>query len=363
MRNIPSGQLKAKIIGAGSVGNHLANACRRRGWMVTLSDIDNNALLRSKNLIYPSRYGKWDPEIVLKDYSEVDNVFYDAIFIGTPPITHIPLAVKEGTFGRGKIILIEKPLGAPNLSGLEDLINLAAKKSVKFLCGYNHRVSKVVSYIPEFIESRDFGEVFSIRARTREHWAGILNAHPWLDSPQNSYLGSMIEGGGALLEHSHSLNLFMYFCELLRVGRVTHVSAMQDLKTVKDKTYDQNSQLSLRTESGCFGLVEQDVISKPSEKSIEVTAERGNFKITFSSNLDILQYEFENDQLIVREFPKKREDDFISEVKHIENLLRDSTMSSPLDLEHAISTMIVINGAIESNLLRKEISLQEADID
>ena len=314
MRNIPSGQLKAKIIGAGSVGNHLANACRRRGWMVTLSDIDNNALLRSKNLIYPSRYGKWDPEIVLKDYSE-------------------------------------------------DLINLAAKKSVKFLCGYNHRVSKVVSYIPEFIESRDFGEVFSIRARTREHWAGILNAHPWLDSPQNSYLGSMIEGGGALLEHSHSLNLFMYCCELLRVGRVTHVSAMQDLKTVKDKTYDQNSQLSLRTESGCFGLVEQDVISKPSEKSIEVTAERGNFKITFSSNLDILQYEFENDQLIVREFPKKREDDFISEVKHIENLLRDSTMSSPLDLEHAISTMIVINGAIESNLLRKEISLQEADID
>jgi len=331
--------------------------------MVTLSDIDNNALLRAKDLIYPSRYGKWDSEIVLKDYSEVDNLSYDAVFIGTPPISHIPLAIIEGRLERSRIILIEKPLCAPDLSDLDDLNLLAAKGAVKFLVGYNHRVSKVVSYIPEFIDARDFGEIFSIRARTREHWAGILNAHPWLDSPQSSYLGSMNEGGGALLEHSHSLNLFLYFCELLRVGSVTHVSAVQDLKTVKGKTYDQNSQLFLRTESGCLGLVEQDVISKPSEKFIEVTAEKGNFKITFSSDLDILEYRFADGPLEVMEFPKRREDDFISEVEHIEKLLLDSTLYSPLNLEQSISTMRVIKGAIESNLFRKEVSLQVADID
>ena len=31
---------KVKIYGAGSIGNHLAYACRSKGWDVTLCDID-----------------------------------------------------------------------------------------------------------------------------------------------------------------------------------------------------------------------------------------------------------------------------------------------------------------------------------
>ena len=53
----------AKVFGAGSIGNHLANASRRLGMRVLLCDIDTAALDRARNDIYPSRYGQWDDEI------------------------------------------------------------------------------------------------------------------------------------------------------------------------------------------------------------------------------------------------------------------------------------------------------------
>ena len=50
MRNI-------KIIGAGSIGNHLAHACRQMNWNVNMFDSDNKALKRTKeNINYETNY-------------------------------------------------------------------------------------------------------------------------------------------------------------------------------------------------------------------------------------------------------------------------------------------------------------------
>ena len=57
--------MKVKIIGAGSIGNHLAQASRRLGWEVTVVDNDQKALERMKNEIYPARYGGWDEKFSL----------------------------------------------------------------------------------------------------------------------------------------------------------------------------------------------------------------------------------------------------------------------------------------------------------
>ena len=56
--------MKAKIFGAGSIGNHLAQAARRVGWDVMVVDPDREALRRMKEDIYPARYGKWDDSIL-----------------------------------------------------------------------------------------------------------------------------------------------------------------------------------------------------------------------------------------------------------------------------------------------------------
>ena len=39
--------LKVKILGAGSIGNHLAHASRKMDWFVDICDIDSDALVKN----------------------------------------------------------------------------------------------------------------------------------------------------------------------------------------------------------------------------------------------------------------------------------------------------------------------------
>ena len=118
---------KVKIIGAGSIGNHLANAARKKGWDVTICDKDLDALARMKHEIYPQRYGSFDKDIKLFNVNDVPRDDFDWIFIGTPPDSHISLAMtalKENPKG----ILIEKPLSGPDLKNCDELVSTAKKK-------------------------------------------------------------------------------------------------------------------------------------------------------------------------------------------------------------------------------------------
>ena len=45
--------IKIKIYGAGSIGNHYAYACLKKGWKITIVDNDPEALVRMKNEIFP----------------------------------------------------------------------------------------------------------------------------------------------------------------------------------------------------------------------------------------------------------------------------------------------------------------------
>ena len=125
-----------KIYGAGSIGNHLAQASRRMGWNVDICDIDPDALERTKNDIYPARYGKWDDQIGLYNLDEVPRGVYDFIIIGTPPDSHMELArsaVKEGA----KVVLVEKPLCSPDLQGAQELFDEAKAANCSVFVGYD----------------------------------------------------------------------------------------------------------------------------------------------------------------------------------------------------------------------------------
>ena len=79
------------IIGAGSIGNHFANANRSLGFDVYVSDKYPAALNRMKNQIYPKRYKKWDKEICLLKFEKKELKklpLIDLVIIGTPPASH-----------------------------------------------------------------------------------------------------------------------------------------------------------------------------------------------------------------------------------------------------------------------------------
>src|ERR1051326_4878990 len=205
---------KVKVIGAGSIGNHLTHAARSKGWAVTLTDADPAALERTRKSIYPHRYGKWDEDIVLKDSNSSMSDPADIVFVGTPPDTHVKLANAVLDAASPRVLMIEKPVCGPDLSGCEELRQRARRSGVFVGVGYNHVLGRNTTEAERAIPA--IGSVRTISARTREHWGGIFNAHPWLSGPSSSYLGFYRRGGGAAGEHSHAINLWQHFAHVVR---------------------------------------------------------------------------------------------------------------------------------------------------
>ena len=82
---------KVLIFGAGSIGNHMANAALKIKCEVYITDIKFSVLQRMKQYVFPSRYGGWNKSIKIINYKEVflNKNNFDLVIIGTPPNTHI----------------------------------------------------------------------------------------------------------------------------------------------------------------------------------------------------------------------------------------------------------------------------------
>ena len=338
---------RIKILGAGSIGNHLAHAARRRGWSVDLCDIDPAALERTAKDIYPGRYGEWDPGISLYHSDDAPRGGYDLICIGTPPDLHISLALAALEENPASL-LVEKPLCGPGLESVAEFIHKA--KGVEVFVGYDHVVGAAATTVSELVGAA-LGKVETIDVEFREHWGGIFAAHPWLEGPHDSYLGYWRRGGGACGEHSHAINLWQRFAYLVGAGRVVEVSAMLDY--VRDGTvdYDRLALLHLKTESGLIGRVVQDVVTRPTRKFARIQARDGwiEWHCGYRSGCDAVVSLIGGSEVVERIFEKTRPDDFIRELGHIDDCLSHGTADqSPIALQRGSETMLVVAAAHRS---------------
>ncbi len=348
-----------KIIGAGSIGNHLAHAARTRGWSVTLTDIDPAALERARNDIYPARYGSWDGAITLKDSREAAGDPADVVFIGTPPDTHIALAMEALKRAAPKVLLIEKPLAGPDLAGCAELALSASRAGVFVAVGYNHCLGKNTLLAEQHVRDGVLGRLQTISARTREHWQGIFNAHPWLPGPAASYLGFSERGGGATGEHSHAINIWQHFAHLAGAGRVAEVSATLDMIKAGGAHYDQSAFITLSTETGLVGDVIQDVVTAPAEKSARLQGDKGfvEWRVNAAPGKDSAGFGVAGEKPVETMIEKSRPDDFIAEIDHLAAVMAGKVANSPISLERGLDTMMVIAAAFRSNELGRRVRI------
>jgi len=337
-----------KIYGCGSIGNHLAQAARRMGWNVDMCDIDLKALDRTKNDIYPSRYDEWDNEIGLYSCNDIPKYGYDFVVIGTPPDSHMSLAraaVKEGA----KVVLVEKPLCTPDLSGAQELLNEAKRLNCKVFIGYDHAISKSALRMSKILEEKKIGNIQTIDVEFREYWGGIFAAHPWLDGPSDTYLGFWEKGGGACGEHSHAINLFQMFSSSAKAGRIIEVNA--NMEYVKDGkvNYDSLCLMQIKTENGMIGRVVQDVITQPTRKWARAQGDNGfvEWHCGNKPGVDTVIYGESNKPAKTEEVSKTRPDDFYEEMKHIDSAIKNKDIydESPILLDRGLDTVLVIAAA------------------
>ena len=341
---------KVKILGAGSIGNHLAHASRQQGWDVTLCDIDQAALDRTRNDIYPTRYGSWDEGIRLCLPEDTAGESFDIVIIGTPPDSHIPLALAEIRNSAPRVVLIEKPLCPPDLEPCTELVEVAAEHNVRVLVGYNHRLTGHTAIAAQWLSEHSIGDITTLRAMTREHWGGIFAAHPWLAGPADTYLGFTSRGGGALGEHSHAINIWQYFAELAGMGRITEVMAMLDEIEADGAAYDRIAQLSVRTEKGLIGTIVQDVVTQPAQKWLRLEGTEGylEWQVNIDASHDLVRLVRHDGLELEERVAKTRPDDFRGEIEHVGQLLKQHELASPLDLAAGLETMQVIVAALKS---------------
>jgi predicted dehydrogenase len=348
------------IYGAGSIGNHLSNACRNKGWDVVICDPDSKALERTKNDIYPVRYGKWDNTITLVSPDKLPNDKYDIVMAGTPPDTHLKIALEVIEKIAPKVLLIEKPLCTPSLERCDLLLKSALEKGVQVLVGYNHAVTENTKFAEEVLANNFLGNALSLNVSWLEYWGGIFSAHPWLSGPKDTYLGYYKRGGGACGEHSHAINICQHFSRLLGKGRIIEVSCMMDIVQDKEVCYDRFSSINYKTESGLFGTIIQDVITEPSEKSIRIQGDKGYLEwwVNYEKDNDAVIYSDSSNKKEIKRIAKKRPDDFKGEINHIEDILSGKTKVSPISLERGLETSLVIAASYLSNQKKSPIAIK-----
>jgi predicted dehydrogenase len=351
---------RIKIIGAGSIGTHHAHACRQLGWDVTVVDVAASALDRMRTQLFPSRYGAWDDAIELTTPSKAARGGFDLIIIGTPPDSHVSLAL-DALDETPKAILIEKPL-APPFTQTDGILRRANNRTRVFI-GYDHVVGRAAEMVVRELTNAAVGSVLTIDVEFREHWAGIFQAHPWLSGPRDSYLGYWQRGGGASGEHSHAVNLWQYFARIAGAGRVTQVQAALDYVTDVDAVYDRLCLMTLRTDGRLVGRVVQDVITSPARKWARIQGDTGaiEWHVGYLPGADAVIIKRPGTEDDVRIIPKTRPDDFIQELQHIHKCCADC-VESPIDLIRGIETLQVMNAAHESQRSQRCIDIMHASM-
>ncbi len=362
--------IKVAIIGAGSIGNHLAYSSRKLAWNVDVFDTDTAALSRFKSDIYPSRYGVFDEAINLRDMSEFrtsQDRAYEVVLIGTPPDTHYNVLLKALEF-KPKVIMIEKPITGPDMNQIEQLREIfQSNPETIFLCGYNHKVNVVTKIAEQLIQ--DFiGEGFvSLEVIWQESWLGILKAHPWLENHNASYLGYYKRGGGALFEHSHGLDIWLHFSRILQLGSVNKVGAVASFENDASGTpqYDRSIEINLKTKGGFKGTVKQDVVTLPSKKQVEILTKLHRLIIGFNDDVlgdYVLLTELNTGNEILRlSVEKSRPFDFDLEIREISRILslmrRNENIKSNLSGLSGLETAHIATVSMDSALKNVEIQV------
>lgn len=352
--------MKVKIYGAGSIGNHLAHACRNKGWDVLICDVDPEALERTKNDIYPARYGDWDEAIRLATLENLPDEDVDVAIIGTPPDSHLSIAKSVLTTRPPKALLIEKPVCTPSLEGAQEVLDMAHAAGTFACVGYNHTLTENTTRSAKILAENSIGHPVTISAKFREHWGGIFRAHPWLSGPQDTYLGFSERGGGACGEHSHAINIWQHFAYLCGMGRIIEVSAMLDV-VVEDAgaKYDRVCLIHVKTERGFVGDIAQDVVTEPAQKMVRIQGSEGYLEwiCNIESGRDAVISWNGKKQPFKEMIEKTRPDDFKGEIDHIEQILNTplpggagvGNRNSPIALERGLDTMLVVAAAHLSN--------------
>jgi predicted dehydrogenase len=138
----------------------------------------------------------------------------DAAVIAGPAPTHLGMALELAR--SGVHLLIEKPI-ADRADGVQELLEVAAKRRVTIMTGYNLRYLPSLMRFRELVHAGVVGRILSVRSEVGQY---LPTWRPGVDY-RKSVSASATLGGGVLLELSHEIDYLRWV-----FGEARWVSAM-----------------------------------------------------------------------------------------------------------------------------------------
>lgn len=224
----------------------------------------------------------------------------DLVFICTPPVFHVPQALRA--VRAGAHVFIEKPL-SHSLAGVDELIIEAEARQRIVQVGYNLRFHPGLQKLKQLVDEGAVGQILWAQAEIGQY---LPDWRPWQDYRQ-SYTARRVLGGGILLDASHEIDYILWL-----LGQPSEVICLAGKVSNLEVDVEDCVTLLLRFTSGTQADIHMDFIQRSYTRSCKLAGERGSLIWDYSGNQvrvyladqgewQSLPYSFETNQMYMHE--------------------------------------------------------------
>jgi predicted dehydrogenase len=197
---------------------------------------------------------------------------FQGVVIASPPHVHVEQALPW--VRRGVPVLLEKPV-APGLGAAQELAAAVTQTGTPVLLGYTYRWWPPLQELKRRIAAGGIGLPRHARFVMSAH---LADWHPW-ERYQDFFMARADQGGGALLDESHFLDLALWL-----FGRPRALYARVERLSSLEITSDDNVDIVAVFDQGLRVTIHLDLYGRPHEKSVTVCGEGGTLQCEFAPN-------------------------------------------------------------------------------
>jgi len=254
------------VIGAGSVGKRHLQNFSALGCAISAIDPRADRLDEARRTLS-----------LVHAFSDLESALaqaqtFSGVVICSPPNAHVEQA--KAALQAGLPIYLEKPV-CPTADAAAELVRAADRARVGALLGYTYRWWPPIRDLKARLDQQAVGKLLQVRCTMAAH---LADWHPW-ERYQDFFMSSQAQGGGALLDESHVLDLMLWFFGMPQsvFARVEHVSSLE-IET------DDHVDALLYYANGFGVYIHLDLYTRPHERAITAVGEQGTLTWSYERN-------------------------------------------------------------------------------
>ena len=309
------------IIGSGSVGRRHARNFAQFGCRISAVDPRTDRL--DELAAEVSAEGRF----ITLDEALVSGAHYDGAVIGSPPSFHVVQSL--ACLKAGIPLLLEKPV-SPDLASAQRLAEAATFAGVPVLLGYTWRWWPPLRKVKTLLSENRVGPLRHVQFHMSAH---LADWHPW-EPYQDFFMASQDQGGGALLDESHWIDLALWLFDDLQ-------------QPIHFSNYADRFRVSIHL----------DIFGRPHEKFIRFVGENGTLLWTASPNRIAVSGEIEG-WSEVHDFDCERNDMFVAVAKEFLDVLTGQPAET-CTLEDGLAVLLLVAATRRSSSEQRAIFVEE----